>query len=196
MKDKGLNAFYSTLGFYPEQYYKTISANKKYDVSFMGTAFRRVPQGEDKRTIYLQSLKSYKLGVYGESFKNKLRGIRVRPYRGHDTQRTIYGKSKIVPFVGEWRAERKYAGGGILLDQGIHMVDLIRLFCGEFEEVKSLCYSSRTMEVKTKDFIVKREDQTLKIENIDTCTRCGQAYIIPMGLCNQYCICGFKLKDC
>ncbi|MBT6438327.1 MAG: gfo/Idh/MocA family oxidoreductase, partial [Flavobacteriales bacterium] len=30
-----------------------------------------------------------------------------------------------------------YSGGGILLDQGIHMVDLMRLFVGEFTEVKS-----------------------------------------------------------
>ena len=51
--------------------------------------------------------------------------------------RGVYGKSKMVPFDGNWRSERKYAGGGILLDQGIHMVDLIRLFCGEFVEVKS-----------------------------------------------------------
>ena len=51
--------------------------------------------------------------------------------------RGIYGKSKIIPFSGGWRAERKYAGGGILLDQGIHMVDLIRLFLGDFCEIKS-----------------------------------------------------------
>lgn len=51
--------------------------------------------------------------------------------------RGVYGKSKIVPFKKGWRAERRYAGGGILLDQGIHMVDLMRLFCGDFTEVKS-----------------------------------------------------------
>jgi predicted dehydrogenase len=51
--------------------------------------------------------------------------------------RGVYGKSKIVPFEGSWRSERKYAGGGILLDQGIHIVDLMRLFCGEFVEIKS-----------------------------------------------------------
>jgi predicted dehydrogenase len=51
--------------------------------------------------------------------------------------RGIYGKSKIIPFSGGWRAERKYAGGGILLDQGIHMLDLMVLFCGKFPEVKS-----------------------------------------------------------
>ena len=51
--------------------------------------------------------------------------------------RGVYGKSKLVHFIGEWRADRKFSGGGILLDQGIHMVDLIRLFCGEIREVKS-----------------------------------------------------------
>jgi len=51
--------------------------------------------------------------------------------------RGVYGKSKVVPFAGSWRAERVHAGGGILLDQGIHMVDLIRLFGGEFNDVKS-----------------------------------------------------------
>jgi len=51
--------------------------------------------------------------------------------------RGVYGKSKVTPFAGSWRAERSAAGGGILLDQGIHMVDLLRLFGGEFGQVKS-----------------------------------------------------------
>lgn len=51
--------------------------------------------------------------------------------------RGVYGKSSIIPFSGGWRSKRDQAGGGILLDQGIHMVDLMRLFCGEFTEVKS-----------------------------------------------------------
>lgn len=51
--------------------------------------------------------------------------------------RGVYGKSKIIPFEGGWRAERKYSGGGILLDQGIHMLDIMRLFCSDFVEVKS-----------------------------------------------------------
>lgn len=56
--------------------------------------------------------------------------------------RGMYGKSKIIPFSGGWRAERVLSGGGILLDQGIHMVDLMQLFCGSFVEVKS--YVSNT----------------------------------------------------
>ena len=51
--------------------------------------------------------------------------------------RGLYGKSTIVSFSGGWRCERKYSGGGILLDQGIHMLDLLRYFCGDFEDVSS-----------------------------------------------------------
>lgn len=51
--------------------------------------------------------------------------------------RGVYGKSSIIPFDSGWRSERKYAGGGILLDQGIHMLDMIRYFAGDFEEVHS-----------------------------------------------------------
>ncbi|HYX35372.1 MAG TPA: Gfo/Idh/MocA family oxidoreductase [Oligoflexus sp.] len=48
-----------------------------------------------------------------------------------------YGKSMIVNVADGWRSKRAIAGGGILLDQGIHMVDLIRLFAGDMEDVKS-----------------------------------------------------------
>ncbi|CAA6604997.1 Dehydrogenase [Rhodospirillaceae bacterium LM-1] len=53
--------------------------------------------------------------------------------------RGVYGKSKFVSFGAhsDWRTKREQSGGGILLDQGIHMVDLMRLFAGEFTEVKS-----------------------------------------------------------
>ena len=51
--------------------------------------------------------------------------------------RGIYGKSTIINFDSDWRTKRSIAGGGILLDQGIHMVDLLRLFAGEFKEYRS-----------------------------------------------------------
>lgn len=48
-----------------------------------------------------------------------------------------YGKSKIISFDSDWRTKRAIAGGGILLDQGIHMLDMMRMFCGEFSEIHS-----------------------------------------------------------
>ncbi|MEE2997296.1 MAG: Gfo/Idh/MocA family oxidoreductase [Pseudomonadota bacterium] len=51
--------------------------------------------------------------------------------------RGVYGKSKIISFESDWRTKREIAGGGILLDQGIHMLDLLRLFAGEFDDIRS-----------------------------------------------------------
>lgn len=48
-----------------------------------------------------------------------------------------YGKSQIAGDKSDWRANRLKSGGGILLDQGIHMLDIFRLFAGEFKEVHS-----------------------------------------------------------
>jgi predicted dehydrogenase len=51
--------------------------------------------------------------------------------------RGTYGKAGGPGFSADWRANPDIAGGGILLDQGIHMLDLFRLFGGDFTEVKS-----------------------------------------------------------
>jgi len=53
--------------------------------------------------------------------------------------RGVYGKSKMISFGqdSDWRTRREIAGGGILLDQGIHMVDLLRLFGGEYTDIHS-----------------------------------------------------------
>jgi predicted dehydrogenase len=52
--------------------------------------------------------------------------------------RGVYGKSGGANFERSWRNDPEIGGGGILLDQGIHMLDLFRLFCGDFEEVLGL----------------------------------------------------------
>lgn len=79
---------------------------------------------------------------YHDSVREALRIIQSGELGEIINVRGVYGKSKIIPFSGGWRAERKYAGGGILLDQGIHMVDLIRLFCDEIIDVKSYVSNS------------------------------------------------------
>ena len=57
--------------------------------------------------------------------------------------RGVYGKAQLITFnQPDWRIKREIAGGGVLLDQGIYMVDLMRLFAGEFTEIHSFIENS------------------------------------------------------
>ena len=46
-----------------------------------------------------------------------------------------YGKSVDETFYDNWRAKKELAGGGILIDQGIHMLDLLLHLGGNFDNV-------------------------------------------------------------
>lgn len=39
----------------------------------------------------------------------------------------------------EWRGTKKYEGGGVLINQAIHTIDLLNEFCGGFEELTATC---------------------------------------------------------
>lgn len=45
--------------------------------------------------------------------------------------RCVYGKAGSIDFHENWRNYKQFSGGGILLDQGIHMLDLMRYLSGE-----------------------------------------------------------------
>lgn len=73
--------------------------------------------------------------------------------------RCVYGKSKIKTFeIRDWRSQRRFSGGGILLDQGIHMLDLIRYFYGDFNQYYS-CISNNywNYDVEDNAFILLRD---------------------------------------
>ena len=54
------------------------------------------------------------------------------------SMRGTYGKAGGADYGANWRNNFDLSGGGILIDQGVHMIDLMHLFAGPFEEVKSM----------------------------------------------------------
>lgn len=73
--------------------------------------------------------------------------------------RGVYGKAQGSGNPNEWRNSPQLAGGGILFDQGIHMLDLFRHFCGDFTEIKSMC-TTAFWDVPQEDnaFALLRDD--------------------------------------
>jgi predicted dehydrogenase len=49
--------------------------------------------------------------------------------------RARYGHGGRVGYEREWRADPKLSGGGELIDQGVHLIDLAGMFLGEFNQV-------------------------------------------------------------
>jgi predicted dehydrogenase len=52
--------------------------------------------------------------------------------------RGAYGHGGRPGYEREWRADPRLAGGGELLDQGVHLIDLSRWFLGEFSVVSAV----------------------------------------------------------
>lgn len=87
--------------------------------------------------------------------------------------RGVYGKSAFIPWPrptatgsdkddrSQWRTSRAIAGGGILLDQGIHMVDLMLAFAGgPFSEVKSFVSNDFwEQDVEDNAYALMRNDE-------------------------------------
>jgi predicted dehydrogenase len=50
--------------------------------------------------------------------------------------RARYGHGGRIGYDREWRAQPELSGGGELIDQGVHLIDLSQWFLGEFSEIQ------------------------------------------------------------
>jgi predicted dehydrogenase len=50
--------------------------------------------------------------------------------------RARYGHGGRIGYDKEWRAKPEISGGGELIDQGVHLIDLSRWFLGDFSEIQ------------------------------------------------------------
>jgi predicted dehydrogenase len=77
--------------------------------------------------------------------------------------RARYGHGGRPGYDREWRADREIAGGGELIDQGIHLIDLARWFLGDFACVEGRAHTYFwDMPVDDNAFLLlrTRDDQT------------------------------------
>ena len=142
LNDKRINAVFITLPNYLAAKVTKEFLNKKIHV------FCEKPPGKNpdelKSVIKTEKkIKNIKLKYgfnhrYHDSIKLAKKYIDENHFGKIINIRSVYGKSKIINFEKkDWRAKRKFAGGGILLDQGIHLLDLLIYFVGNFKFFKS-----------------------------------------------------------
>lgn len=55
--------------------------------------------------------------------------------------RARYGHGGRIGYDREWRAKPQLSGGGELIDQGVHIIDLARWFLGDFAEVEGYAHT-------------------------------------------------------
>ena len=55
--------------------------------------------------------------------------------------RARYGHGGRLGYEREWRAQPRISGGGELLDQGVHLIDLARWFLGEFTHIEGFAHT-------------------------------------------------------
>ena len=72
-----------------------------------------------------------------------------------------YGKSVDQSFFETWRAKKNLAGGGILLDQGIHMLDIFIMMGGGFDSVMAdVSNHYWKLEIEDNVFAIYKNQQT------------------------------------
>jgi len=64
--------------------------------------------------------------------------------------RARYGHGGRKGYEKEWRAKPEISGGGEMLDQGIHLVDLARWFAGDFDQAIGYC-TTMFWDMKVED---------------------------------------------
>jgi predicted dehydrogenase len=68
-----------------------------------------------------------------------------------------YGHGGRTGYDREWRADPLLSGGGELIDQGVHMIDLARWFLGDFNQVQGFAHTYFwDMPVEDNGFLLMR----------------------------------------
>ena len=96
--------------------------------------------------------------------------------------RGVYGKAGSIDYDKNWRNYRKISGGGILIDQGIHMLDLMLYFSkGTFKHINSFV-TTRYWDIEAEDnaFIIMQTDDEVTAMMHSSATQWRHKFLLEM----------------
>lgn len=96
--------------------------------------------------------------------------------------RGVYGKAGSIDYDKNWRNFHKYSGGGILIDQGIHMLDLIRYFSGEkFNKINSYITAAYwNIQVEDNAFVLMQSENKVIASMHSSATQWKHKFLLEM----------------
>jgi predicted dehydrogenase len=102
--------------------------------------------------------------------------------------RGVYGKAGSIDFHDNWRNYKNYSGGGILLDQGIHMLDLFRYFTNEeFNCISSILTTSFwDIECEDNAFLTLKSENNIVATLHSSATQWKHKFLLEMTFENGY----------
>jgi predicted dehydrogenase len=98
-----------------------------------------------------------------------------------------YGKSGGTGYRENWRSNREISGGGILLDQGIHMLDIFQFFLGQLTVVDAVLTDSFWgCGVEDNAFVLLRSQNGVPIFLHSSATLWKHTFRIEIGCRDGY----------
>ena len=96
--------------------------------------------------------------------------------------RGVYGKAGSIDYNENWRNFKKHSGGGILIDQGIHMLDLMRFFSNEkFSNIKAFKSTSFwDVDVEDNAFIIMQSENNVTASLHSSATQWRHKFLLEL----------------
>ncbi len=96
--------------------------------------------------------------------------------------RGVYGKAGSIDYHKNWRNYKEISGGGILIDQGIHMLDLMRYFSGQdFTHINSFITTSYwNIEAEDNAFAIMQSDEKITAMLHSSATQWKHKFLLEM----------------
>src|SRR5690606_22970827 len=91
-------------------------------------------------------------------------------------------KAGSIDYDKNWRNYREYSGGGILIDQGIHMLDLMRYFSQQkFKHINSFVTTSYwNIESEDNAFAIMQSDEKITAMLHSSATQWRHKFLLEM----------------